>query len=90
MANSSWKDDDDGRVDRSATAADVLALCGTIDDAKVVEILNLSPTLEELEEAVAWTADEGEALGKDERPLGGVAAKIYEILATELDTGEND
>ena len=75
---------------RTATAEDVLRLCGTIDDAKVVEIVNLSPTIEELEEAVAWSADEGETLGKDERPLNGVAAQIYEILFTELDTGEPD
>ncbi len=90
MANRSVKEQGPSDSGQAATAEDVLRLCGTIDDAKVVEIVNLSPTLEELEEAAAWSADEGETLGKDERPLGGVAARIYEILSTELDTGERD
>ena len=66
MAKRSVKEKGPSGPGRAATAEDVLRLCGTIDDAKVVEIVNLAPTIEELEEAVAWSADEGETLGKDD------------------------
>jgi hypothetical protein len=69
----------------SVTAQEVFQLCGAIEDAKVAAIVAAAPTYEELEEAVAWTADEAEPLGAAERSLSGKVAEIYEILATETD-----
>jgi hypothetical protein len=70
------------------TAADVVRLCGQIDDAKLAAIVAAQPTAAELEEAVAWLAGEGEPLAKAARPLVGKTAVVYAIL--ESDLGEPD
>ena len=66
------------------TAADVVRLCGRIDDAKLAAIVAAHPSQAELEEAVAWLADEGEPLAKAARPLAGKAAIVYRILESEI------
>jgi hypothetical protein len=71
---------------RGVTAQEVFDVCGTLDDGKVTAIVEAGPTYEELEEAVAWAADEGDPLRALARPLSGKAAEVYEILATELET----
>ena len=72
-------------ADRKAvTAEDVVRVCGRIDDTKLVAIVEAKPSLEELEEAAAWLADEGGPLREMKRPLSGKAAVIYEILEPEL------
>jgi hypothetical protein len=38
-----------------ATAGELRAIIGELDDAMVLEILNLSPTVLELEEAAVWS-----------------------------------
>ena len=63
-----------------ATQAEVLAVLGDLDDAKVVEILKWSPTVAELEEAAIWSAGDGDVLGKEGKPLTGIAAQVFEIL----------
>jgi len=63
-----------------ATAGELRAILGELDDAKVLEILNLSPTVLELEEAVVWGRGDGDVLGKEGRPLTGIAAQVLEIL----------
>lgn len=67
------------------TAQDVFEVCGEIDDAKVVAIVEAQPSYEELEEAAAWIAEEGDVPREDRHPLSGKAAVVYEILATELE-----
>ena len=45
---------------------------GDINDARIVEILALKPTLPELEEAAVWIAGNGDALAKTGHPLSPV------------------
>lgn len=75
---------------RPITARDVFDVCGEIDDTQVVAIVDLQPSYEELEEAAAWAAEEGDALRDAERPLNGKVSAIYDILATELDQGDGE
>ena len=65
------------------TRNDLKSIVGDIDDAKVIEILALKPTLAELEEAAIWTAGDGDALAKSGRPLTGTTAEIVEILTAD-------
>jgi hypothetical protein len=65
------------------TAHDVASIFGKIEDAKVVAIVEADPSYEDLEEAAAWLADEGEP-----QPLTGKAAIVYQIL--ESDLGEQE
>jgi len=69
---------------------DVVQLVGDLEDAKVVEILAISPTLEELKEAVAWAEAESDVMGELEKSLSGPAARVYEILMTRKDFGEDE
>jgi len=66
-----------------ATGDEVRAILGDLDDATVLEILNLSPTVLELEEAAVWSGGDGDVLGKEGRPLTGIAAQLYEILTRD-------
>jgi hypothetical protein len=59
------------------------ALVGDLNDAKVIEILNLQPTLAELEEALVWASGDGDVLGKQGRPMSGTVAAIVEILTAD-------
>jgi hypothetical protein len=63
--------------------ADLIRILGETDDAKIVEILALKPTLPEVEEAAMWAAGNGDVLAKSGRPLGRVAAAIVAILTAE-------
>ena len=78
------RDSDHDPVTEPVTAADVVRLCGRIDDAKLAAIVATHPSQAELEEAVAWLADEGEPLAKAARPLAGKAAIVYRILESEV------
>jgi len=66
--------------DAKATAEDVKRIIGDIEDAKVLEILDLEPTIIELEEAVVGAAGDADILGKEGHPLSAVAYQIVEIL----------
>ena len=69
---------------------DVVRLVGDLEDAKVAEILAIAPTLEEMEEAVAWAESESDVMGELEKSLSGRAARVYEILMTRKDFGEDE
>jgi hypothetical protein len=62
---------------------DLTRIFGEIDDTKIIEILALKPTLQELEEAAMWAAGNGDILAKEGHPLGPVAAAIVDILTAE-------
>jgi hypothetical protein len=59
----------------------VKAVLGDVDDAKLIEIAELQPTLAELEQAAIWVAGNGDVLAKEGRPLTGTVAAIVEIFA---------
>jgi hypothetical protein len=68
---------------------DVVRLCGDIEDWKVSAILGTGATIEELEEAVAWSIGEDDVMGEERKPLSGKVAQIQEILASdEIDEEE--
>jgi len=59
------------------------SILGEVDDAKLIEVLKLQPTLVELEEAAIWAIGNGDILAKDGRPMTGTVAAIVEILTAE-------
>jgi hypothetical protein len=59
------------------------SILGEVDDAKLIEVLKLQPTLVELEEAAIWATGNGDILAKDGRPMTGTVAAIVEILTAE-------
>jgi len=59
---------------------DLRRILGDLDDAKIIEILALSPNLADLEEAAAWAGGDGDILAKSGRPLAGVVANIADIV----------
>jgi hypothetical protein len=62
------------------TLAELRRITGDIDDATAASILSLDPTLEDVEEAVAWAEGRGDAPGNGSWPLTGKAGEIFEIL----------
>lgn len=72
-----------GAFHRVATRQDVRRIVGDVDDAKLVAILSLQPSVSELEEAAMWSRGDGDVLGKAGHPLTGVAARLFDILAVE-------
>ena len=63
--------------------AKLKSIVGEIDDAKVIEILELKPTYADLELAAAWAIGNGDVLAKAGQPLAGTAAAILEILTAD-------
>ena len=49
---------------KPATQAKLRSILGDLDDATALEILGLSPTVADLEEAVTWASGSGDVLGK--------------------------
>ena len=62
---------------------DLTRLLGDVEDAKLIDILALEPTLAEVEEAAIWVAGDGDVLAKSGRPLAGVVANIVDILTAD-------
>ena len=46
----------------------------------MLAILDLDPSRDELEEAVAWAGGQSDVLGEQELPLSGVIGELHEIL----------
>ena len=67
-------------ADKRPTHADIRRIFGTIDDHKAMEILNLGPTMEELEVTLAYLSDMTDIMGEERQPLSGTTARIYEIV----------
>jgi hypothetical protein len=65
------------------TPDEVRQILGDIDDAKLIDILALRPTVAELEEAAVWATGNGDILGKEGKPLAGIAAAIVDILTAD-------
>ena len=59
------------------------SILGDLDDAKIIQILALNPTVADLEEAAIWATGNGDVLGKAGRPLSGTAVDILEILTAD-------
>jgi hypothetical protein len=72
-----------GANPKPATHDELRSILGDVDDATTLEILGLNPTVADLEEAVMWASGRGDILGKQGRPLTGIAAQIFDILARD-------
>lgn len=64
------------------------SIVGDIDEAKIIEILKLNPSVTDLEEAVIWAGGDGDTLGKQGHPLVGTVAQIFEILTADDDESQ--
>jgi len=68
-----------------AGEADLRRILGDLDDAKVLEILAISPTAAEVEEAASWASGEGDRIDRAGHHLVGNVARVFEILVREAD-----
>ena len=66
-----------------ATVDDLRHFFGDIDDEQAAQILALEPTVDQVEQAAVWLAGEGDRLSREGRPLEGVVAAIFDILAND-------
>ena len=69
---------------KNATFEDIIAILGEIDQDKVLAIIDLRPTMAELETASLWLSGDDDVFGAGE-PLKGNAAAIVSILTADED-----
>ena len=62
-----------------ASREDIKSLLGDINGAKMLEIVEMGPTVAELEKASLWLSGDPDVYGADE-PLKGKAARIVSIV----------
>lgn len=72
-----------------ADRADLTRILGDLDDAKIVEILALHPTVPELEQAAIWASGEGDVLARKGHKLVGVVAGIVDIVTADEEDEES-
>jgi len=72
-----------------ASRDDVKAVLGNIDRDKMLAIVELRPTVADIEAAASWLAGDADVFGARE-PLKGVAAEIVAILTEGEDEDERD
>ena len=60
--------------------SDIIHLFGPVDDHMAAEILELGPTVDDLEVAAAYRAGMTDVLGEARVPLSGTAARVYAIV----------
>ena len=68
--------------DRPALADDIRHIFGSLDDAKLVDIMALEPTIADAEKASLWLAGDADVFGAGE-PLKSVAERIVAILTVD-------
>lgn len=73
---------DDGR--HPATINDVIDVLGEIDDATLSAIMDLRPTIADIEEASMWMSGDRDVFGAG-APLKDVAGEIVSLLGGEED-----
>ena len=73
-----------------ATHSDIEHLFGPINDHLAREILQLDPSIGELEIAAAYFAGMTDVMGEQRAPLSGNAARIYDIVSRDDSVLEED
>jgi hypothetical protein len=58
---------------------------GDLDEANIIKILGLNPSLADLEEAAVWAVGDGDVLARSGHPLGVLTSDIVEILTADED-----
>jgi len=65
-----------------ATRDEIVALLGSLDEDRLIALVNLRPTVAEVEEASAWLDGDRDVFGA-EPPLKGTAAEIVTLLTAD-------
>jgi hypothetical protein len=73
---------------RPASTVDVRKVLGELDDATVMDILALKPSLADLEDAAICMAGGHDVLAKSGHHVPVTAARIIELLAEEEEAPE--
>lgn len=68
--------------DTLAAADDIKHIVGDLDEAKLLDILALRPTILDLEQASQWLAGDTDVFDAD-RPLQSIASDIVAILTAD-------
>ncbi|MXN78265.1 hypothetical protein GR157_26405 [Burkholderia sp. 4701] len=71
-----------------ATASEIRAIVGPIEDELVAQILDVGPTSSEVLDAYTWLRADDRLEGRLERELHGKVARVFEIL--EQDEADGD
>ncbi|MBS0525810.1 MAG: hypothetical protein JSS04_19430 [Proteobacteria bacterium] len=72
----------------SASRADLQRILGDLSEPKLIEILELGPSVEDLEEATLCLAGDHDILAKSGHHVSATAGRIVEILAEGEDEEE--
>jgi len=65
-----------------ATSDDVARILGNLDETKMLPIMELRPTIADVEEASTWLGGDRDVFGPGE-PLKGIASRIVTILTVD-------
>jgi hypothetical protein len=71
-----------------ASSNEIKAILGALDEATLLEIVALRPTIRDLEEAATWLSGDRDIFGAGE-PLKDVAAEIVAVLTTNEEGEES-
>ena len=70
-------------IARPATASEIAAICGHLDDGVVAEIVATGATAAEVLEAFTWYSADDQIGTELQRSRRGAVGAVYEILARE-------
>jgi hypothetical protein len=70
-------------VNRPATREDLRRLLGDLDEPRIIDVLELHPTVADLEEAAVCLAGDQDVLGKEGHRVSLVANQVVEILSAD-------
>jgi hypothetical protein len=68
---------------RPATREDFQRILGELDDPKVISVLELHPSVEDLEEAAMCLAGDHDVLAKSGHHVSALASQVVEILTED-------
>jgi len=70
-------------VAQAATATEIIAICGHLDDGVIARILATGATQEEVLEAFTWFSADDQIGTELQRGRSGVVGAVYDILIRE-------
>jgi hypothetical protein len=71
-----------GGTSTVATHDDITSILGEIDQAKLIEVISLQPTIADIEQASLWLSGDADVFGAAP-PLKGKASRIVTILTMD-------
>ena len=71
------------RTEAVATLDEVSNLLGHIDPETAAKVLELQPSIADLEEVAMWLGGQGDLVDRAGRPLADKVAAIYEMVAAD-------